>query len=335
MANPRELWYYFEDIDDGLVKCKRCGIYIAESEHYILKKMTNHIKLFCKHRGEIPSKLYPPVPYKLRKYYTSSDGIATCKECGSEINYTKLHNYTKSNKLFTHNNECERSKWKREIQHDPSIPSSEPRPSTSREYGIDPSAGHRHQEQPVLREQVFEQHLKTIQKSVQVRESANKIYSPSVPSSEPGPSTSRGHDVDPSESRSGEQPDSQVLSFEQTTRNPGAVDTSTTSSSKDVDEFVHPQTPEVLKPVTGEEHLADLYKIDKLIEEIEETRRRDSTIPSPSVPSREYDRDSSERRSGEQPDSQVLSSEQTRKRKRAVDDNVADADTDDTRKRRE
>ncbi|XP_071644240.1 uncharacterized protein [Temnothorax longispinosus] len=712
MANPRELWYYFEDMGNGLVKCNLCRIKIDEPESVILRIMQNHIKLYCKRRGEVPSDLYPPVPYKLRKYYTSSDGIATCNKCGHETTYTESY------KLFTHNKKCEHSKWERESQHEPStsttmatamgssaecqqlsfdssslqsrlhnpipststgyrgssaecqqlsfdssslqsrlhnpipststgyrgssaghqiqeqsisprqesidmnevfkksirslaklysqpvpspeqtkktpgavdtprtsastvsniegvlsdfkrinkavkavkaersasgeysppvqlfeqttkdsgddvdavelqnlewsatptesvdldeiekfiegfiyvsqehsppVPSPEqttknpdavdtPCPSTTTGYGS-PSAGHQIQEQSISLEQesidtnelwkkiirnaakpssqpvpspeqtkktpgavdtprtsastvtnmgfsaerrIQEQpsklkgllsNLKRVDKAVKAvkaersasgeysppvqsleqttkdpgavdnsKTSSSKDYdvdtfvepqtsersvtneqelenldkinrtsgmlvqsilsvikenSPSVPSPQPGFSTAEEYDMNPSErenddrTRSEEQPDSQVLSSEQTTRNPGAVDTSTTSSSKDVDEFVHPQTPEVLKPVTGEEHLADLYKIDKLIEETEETRRRDSTIPSPSVPSREYDRDSSERRSGEQPDSQVLSSEQTRKRKGAVDDNVADADTDDTRKRRE
>ncbi|XP_071643372.1 uncharacterized protein [Temnothorax longispinosus] len=292
----RELWYYFIHTEDGFGKCRLCPKTFREP--YILQK--------------------------LWRYYTSLNGVATCA-CGTPIHY--IH---KLRRLDAHL-KAEHPGWTRERQHNPSIPSSEPRPSTSREYGIDPSAGHQYQEQPVLCEQVFEQHLKTIQKSVQVRENANKIYSPSVPSSEPGPSTSRGHDVDPSESRSGEQPDSQVLSFEQTTRNPGAVDTSTTSSLKDVDEFVNSQTPEVLKPVTsGEEQLANLYKIDKLVQKaLSAIEEHSPSVPSPqpgSSTAEEYDMNPSERenddktRSGEQPDSQVLSSEQTRKRKGAVDE---------------
>ncbi|XP_024881702.1 probable histone-lysine N-methyltransferase CG1716 [Temnothorax curvispinosus] len=268
-----------------------------------------------------------------------------------------------------------------------SVPSSEPRPSTSGGF-MDSSAEHRSQEQPDLRKQAFEQHLKTIKETVkrtvksavetrissppgpspeqttknpsgpvdkpnlttsttygmdssanlpvnwldvlkdlqkinksvieavieaviEVMESAN---SPSVPSPQPDPSTLREYDRDSSERRSGKQPDSQVLSSEQTTKDSG----------DDVDA--------VLQNIATPKEPFDLDEIDMKF--LEETSRRDSTIHSPSVPSSEpgpataerYDINPSERenddktRSGEQPDSQVLSSEQTRKRKGAVDE---------------
>ncbi|XP_024885021.1 uncharacterized protein LOC112463077 [Temnothorax curvispinosus] len=120
-----------------------------------------------------------------------------------------------------------------------------------------------------------------------------------------------------------------VPSPEQTTKNPDAVDTSKTSSSKDydVDIFVELQTSE--RSVTNEQQLENLDKIDRIIQRISSVIKENSpSVPSPQPgfsTAEEYDMNPSERenddrtRSEEQPDSQVLSSEQTTRNPGAVD----------------
>ncbi|TGZ56359.1 hypothetical protein DBV15_08844 [Temnothorax longispinosus] len=124
-----------------------------------------------------------------------------------------------------------------------------------------------------------------------------------------------------------------VQSLEQTTKDPGAVDNSKTSSSKDydVDTFVEPQTSE--RSVTNEQQLENLDKINRLNRMVQRIlnaiEEHSPSVPSPQPgfsTAEEYDMNPSERenddrtRSEEQPDSQVLSSEQSRKRKGAVDE---------------
>ncbi|XP_077276485.1 uncharacterized protein LOC143905165 [Temnothorax americanus] len=427
MANTRELWYYFDHISYGFVKCRLCKEPTTGDNFSMINKMQSHIQWKCPYHLHPNFILNTALPYKFRNDYTSLNGIATCIRCGFKTKCGQTYKLTR-------HLDNEHPDLRKESQRDPSIPSSEPRPSTSREYGIDPSAGHQYQEQSVLREQVFEQHLKTIKETVkrtvksvvetiisnsppgpspeqttknpgpvdkpnpttstrygmdsstnlpvspilpanwladvlkniqeinksvieavteavvEVMESAN---SPSVPSPQPGPSTSREYDREydnSSKRRSRGQPDSQVLSSEQTTRNSGAVDTPGTSAlpvsnmgpsvSEQIEELSISSGQGLIdKDDTGP---VDIEELAKLVKDI-----RASKIHSPSVPSSKpgpstaerYDINPSERenddrtRSGEQPDSQVLSSEQTRKRKGAVDDNVANADTNDIRKR--